>query len=80
MCFEASLDGLDSAKTATYVAALIEAGLASASSAIAATLQRLAGTNRLAGGWSITRPSIWPPRWVSASPRTGTTKWRIRRG
>lgn len=50
MCFEASAPPLDRATTATYVAALIEAGLAAASAAIGEALRTATGTHRLAGG------------------------------
>lgn len=50
MCIEASFPRLDRAITATYVAALIEAGFIAASAAIAGALHGAAGTHRLAGG------------------------------
>lgn len=50
MCFEASFPRLDRATTATYVAALIEAGFASASAAIAQALNSSAGAHSVAGG------------------------------
>jgi hypothetical protein len=50
MCIDASFPRLDSATTATYVAALIDAGLRSASAAIAECLPQAPGTHRMAGG------------------------------
>jgi hypothetical protein len=50
MCIEASFPRLDRATTATYVAALMEAGFKSASAAIAEGLRLAPGMHRLAGG------------------------------
>lgn len=50
MCFEVTLPRPDRAATATYVVTLIEAGLASASAAIAGAMHGATGSHRLAGG------------------------------